>query len=190
MSDLRSSYLIQRLDPPFSMGEVKDNPFSFGGGLVNGGLAPEAMDLLRGLFSFDYMGAAEFEWGAVPKALDRIARNADLAAWSFDLPLAAVAKGWQDKTKTEPEGTVTVYVIADRQWADEVERRIKGWAGEAYNSGLKESTHLASVLRPSGNYTPRTAGWLELDNGFLFFIDREMWEGTARLFGVEAGVKP
>ena len=59
------SWLIQRLLPPAST----DNPFSFGGGLINGGINEQGMHALRSVFSFDYMGSAEFEWGAVPKAL-------------------------------------------------------------------------------------------------------------------------
>ncbi len=33
---------------------------------------------------------------------------------------------------------------------------------------------------------PDTCGWLELDNGFLFFTDVEMWRRASGLFGVHA----
>ena len=56
-------YLIQRLEK--SKNYV--NPFSFGGGLVNGGLSKDAMSLLKPIFSFDYMGSAEFDFGVLPK---------------------------------------------------------------------------------------------------------------------------
>jgi hypothetical protein len=79
-----SSYLIQRLEEPWGgMAQFKDNPFSFGGGLRNGGLSQEAMDLIRGIWSFDYMGSAEFEFGAVPEALNAIANCTTLEAFSF-----------------------------------------------------------------------------------------------------------
>ena len=74
----RTPWLIQRLHKPESFklaGVETDNPFSFGGGLINGGLSKEAMDLLRPIFSFDYMGAAEFEFGEVSKALTALARS-------------------------------------------------------------------------------------------------------------------
>ncbi len=29
-------------------------------------------------------------------------------------------------------------------------------------------------------------GWLELNNGFFFFIDKEMWENTCSLFNMES----
>src|SRR3972149_3511420 len=65
---MKTPYYIQRLGKPYST-----TPFSFGGGLINGGLADEAMKMLDSIFSFDYMGSAEFEWGAVPTALQSLA---------------------------------------------------------------------------------------------------------------------
>ena len=97
---MKSSWLIQRLNKPYGENPfgLKDNPFAFGGGLVNGGLSHEAMDILRGIFSFDYMGAAEFEFGAVPKALQTIAANAgNMIAFSFNIPLDDIEKDWRDK---------------------------------------------------------------------------------------------
>jgi len=67
---MRSIWLIQRLKKPYqSNGQgleklgFKDNPFAFGVGLLNGGISPEAMDLTREIWRYDYMGSAEFEWG-------------------------------------------------------------------------------------------------------------------------------
>lgn len=60
MKELKQTYLVQRLNRPTN---GYDNPFSFGGGLKNGGLSEDAMKLLRPIFSFDYMGSAEFEFG-------------------------------------------------------------------------------------------------------------------------------
>jgi hypothetical protein len=75
-------YLVQRLQRPYKGKEgglIKDDPniFSFGGGFKNGGLSKQAMDIFKELFRFDYMGAAEFEFGAVPKAFQAIAQNAE-----------------------------------------------------------------------------------------------------------------
>ena len=66
---MERTYLIQRLKKPVDF----DNPFSFGGGLQNGGLSKNAMKLVRGIWSFDYMGCAEFEFGAIPESLGNIA---------------------------------------------------------------------------------------------------------------------
>lgn len=188
MAEMTRSWLVQRLDKPHgrTLLGLKDNPFSFGGGLVNGGLSGEVMDLLRGIFSFDYMGAAEFEWGAVPKALGALAERAEkLTAWTFTIPVAKVAPHWKERDKPAPEGDATLYVIAPAEWRKEIEKRIRGWAAKPYE-GLKEGTRLDGVLRPPADdpYPTRTAGWLELDNGWFFFADEDMWRATAELFGV------
>ena len=181
---MERSWLVQRLEKPHGA----DNPFSFGGGLKNGGLSDDAMGLLRGIFSFDYMGAAEFEFGAVPKALQKIAKRAQdgkLCAFSFPIDLGEVAADWRDKR--EVSGQANVYVLAsdDLDDMDEVVTRIRGWASEQYNRNLKETTRLASALRPFHEWDGDVRGWLELNNGFMFFTDEGMWRKTAELFGVE-----
>lgn len=186
---MERSWLVQRLKKPYAGGIFggKDNPFSFGGGLRNGGLSDEAMDLLRGIFSFDYMGAAEFEFGAVPKALQAIAKDIKkYKAFSFTFPRKDVVKGWRDKSTTDPEGDVTIYVICHKDHVDGVTVRITDWACEPKAPSLKESTMLSQTLRPDSDWNPGIAGWLELNNGFFFFIDEEMWKKTTDLFGLEA----
>jgi hypothetical protein len=188
---MQRSWLVQRLKKPYKStilgGVLKDNPFAFGGGLRNGGLSSEAMDLLRDIFTFDYMGAAEFEFGAVPKALNAIVKDSDkYQALSISFPLNKVAKDWRDKSTEDPTGYVEVFVICNRADTDEVSARIASWAFEPYEktNSLKETTMLSQVLRPYGDWTPDIAGWFELDNGFFFFTDKEMWEKTAELFGI------
>lgn len=192
-AELERSWLVQRLHKPPRTTSVLgvDNPFAFGGGYKNGGLSDEAMGLLRGIFSFDYMGAAEFEFGAVPEALQAIAKSAKrLTAFSFPITLAKVAPNWRDKEATAPEGIAVIYVLCPGEWADDVQHRIEAWAGEDYNRELKEPLHLGSTLRPFNEWDGRTVGWLELNNGFMFFTDRDMWAKTAALFGVAISVPP
>jgi hypothetical protein len=191
---MERTWLIQRLQKPFGgtgLGLGLDNPFAFGGGLKNGGLSETAMSLIRGIWEFDYMGAAEFEFGAVPEALSKIA-EADLEGWSFTIPLKDVAGRWDDKT-THPKGEATIYVLSPGSWREEIERRIRGWAADPYgtddrDNSLQEITLLNTTLRPYDRWDGRTVGWLELDNGFMFFTDAEMYEKTARLFGIEVTV--
>lgn len=182
---MQRSWLVQRLNKPRGV----TSPFAFGGGLKNGGLSDEAMNILNQLWSFDYMGAAEFEFGAVPKTLERIAKDhKKLVAFSFDLDV--VNEVAEDKWKGD-YGDIpviaTIYVMCHKDWREEVENRIRGWASERWGVDLKETTRLASTLRPSTEWDGETVGWLELDNGFMFFTDREMWEKTCDTFGVEHG---
>jgi len=186
---LNKTWLIQRLDKPYAKAGMADNPFAFGGGLRNGGLSNDAMALLRDVFSFDYMGAAEFEFGSVPEAFNVIAKAATkkkLVAHTFEFDKSKIEKDWR-KEATQATGTATIYVLCEKGDEAEIEKRVTKWASERYNNDLKETTHLASVLHPEGEWVPRTGGWLELNNGFMFFTDETMFKKTADLFGVEVG---
>lgn len=187
--EMKSSWLVQRLDKPTTGRSVlgADNPFAFGGGLRNGGLSDEAMGLLREVFSFDYMGAAEFEFGAVPEALDGMAKDHHLLTSDrAEVDLTTLAPDFRDKTTYT--GTAPVYVIARKAHVEEAKRRICEWAERGYSSRLKEATHLDMALRPGRPDWHRTEGWLELDNGFFFFTSETMFRGVADLFGVDAEV--
>jgi len=158
--EMRRSWLVQRLQIPRA-----PNPFSFGGGYENGGLTKEAMGLLRNIFSFDYMGSAEFEWGAVPNALQFLARQ-----------------GHGEKNLVAdmivfPEGIVSY--ICPKQYEEEVKKRIIAWA---HNKGeTKEHVGLYEALHK--DEWPGALGWLELDNGYMFFVDKDMFEKTKELLG-------
>jgi hypothetical protein len=185
---MHRSHLVQRLKKPFPndspMARLADT-LAFGGGLRNGGLSAEAMGLLGDIFRFDYMGGSEFEWGAVPEALQHIAKNVKkYKAFQFTIPLACVAKDFRDKSTEEPTGYATIYVICDKSHVTEVGERIVHWAANPYGGELKETTHLSNTLRPVHEWDTDVQGWLELDNGFFFFTDRDMWEKTAQLFGM------
>jgi len=187
----KKTWLVQRLREPAQDGlglGMKDNPFSFGGGLVNGGLSAEAMDLLRNIFAFDYMGAAEFEFGALPKALQRLATHEDLVASSLEVRLKDVSVDFRaPKDAPTPSGWATIYTLCPESWQEEVEARIRLLAtgGER----LKAPTFLARCLRPYNEWDAETAGWLELDNGFFFFVDADMWRKTCELFDVETSAE-
>ena len=192
--ELESSWLVQRLQQPrggitLPDGKVVDNPFSFGGGgYKNGGLSDTAMDALRGIWEFDYMGAAEFEFGSVPKALHAIARMAEAKELAqFQVPVET-KNNCRPFGKDAIPGVVkgVVWGLCHKEAVDGVCARIKGWAFEEYGKDAprtKERVGLERALRePTSPY--RSVGWLELDNGFIFFVDHQMFEKTAELFGV------
>lgn len=176
---MERSWLVQRLEKP----RTGVNPFSFGGGYKNGGLSDEAMEMLSGVFSFVYMGAAEFEFGAVPKALSGLHKDRKaLIADSQQIDISKVKPNWNEQGK-EFTGNATLYLIARRSQADEAWDRITTWAVQAED--LKEPTQIARTLRPVTEWDGETVGWLELNNGFFFFTDEQMWRDTAALFGVK-----
>ena len=158
---MRRTWLIQRLEKP--IGRV--SPFSFGGGLANGGLSKEAMSVLKDIFRFDYMGSAEFEWGAVPVALNFIAEQSSL------------------KTIVSGE-TQGVFYICPQSYETGVIAVIKALLDDEHSLRLKEWCGLSDRVNHPDEYNQDKVGWLELDNGFFFFVDKDMFEKTKALFEV------
>lgn len=186
---MQASWLIQRLQKPWywkhkdAEGNVEkiDNPFSFGGGLVNGGLSKEAMALLREIFSFDYMGSAEFEFGAVPATLQFLAEQSE----AKNLVTGVV----QNKTKPFKP----VYFLCPKEYEEEVRKRIlafrsgePGWGGKP-DFRTKEYCGLHDYFAKDDpdDYHKKNLGWLEIDNGYAFFVDKDMFTKFCTILGVE-----
>lgn len=187
---MKKSYLIQRLLKPIvpAKGKIDISIFSFGGGLKNGGLSDEAMKLFREFFSFDYMGSAEFEWGAVPKALEGI-WNLRERYTAFRKTISYHYLSYEGKL-SNPEhlrGKVEIGVICPKENSEEVVTRIEVWADDDYfkkGGQLKEVTLFPYACSGKDTSIRPYKGWLELDNGFFWFIDDGMFQKTAELFGI------
>jgi len=187
------SYLVQRLkDPPKSDLHAKIEQ-AFGGSI---GMSPEGLKLLRDVFSFDYMGAAEYEFGAIPKCLKTLVADADqLVATPMTVLAKDIEPNWNRKhparTKAgklakkqpvhPPVADRVVYLLCRKEHLQGAQESIVKLAG--HKARTKMGSHFQAVLDPIGEeYTLETKGWLELDNGFLFFIDRDMWRKSTLLF--------
>jgi hypothetical protein len=162
------TFLIQRLSKPID-GIVA---YAFGGGgHVNGGLTGRAMKVLRNVFSFDYMGSAEFEWGAIPAALEFI---------TVEAQKEALVSGKHQE----------VYYLCPKSYETGVMGIIDALLTDERTLSLKEHCGLKEAINPPGSedrhWKPQlNVGWLELDNGFFMFTDKEMFEKVKRLFGVK-----
>jgi len=190
---MNRTHLVQRLMRPYKTdGDsnmdklLKANPFAFGGGLKNGGISEDGMEMIRNVFQFDYMGASEFEWGAVPKALAKVYKNAkDYIAYETLIPWKY--RNWTPRLKKSEttKGKSLVYIICHKEWMRDVIDFIKRQAANPYNKKdfLKEVTLLQGALAKPDDRHP--CGWLELDNSYFFFTDKKMYEGTCKLFDVK-----
>lgn len=201
---MEHTYLIQRLERPRrpSAGALGGkafvpNPFSFGGG--GSGLSREAMEMLSHVFEFDYMGAAEYEFGAAQRALHRIATDrGNFISFTMEIPLSSVAKHWREQvamrtkagrprkkklpTAEEPKfkDPAIIYVFCHKDERTMVENTIHQVAMNKLD--LKRGANLHSSIRPMEEFETRVCGWLELNNGYFFFTDEEMWKKTVALF--------
>jgi hypothetical protein len=208
------TYLIQRLKKPFPQPKtestagklLRDNPFCFGGGLKNGGLSDKAMCILREIFSFDYMGAAEYEFGAVPEALSKMTEAKDLIAKELkvmakpndmDFRQQFGRKKGDKKVVLPKPGKRTVYCIASDELLSHAEGIIELCAKDGRPAGIIDFVGLqtslfAKELVESGVYKDDfnlAVGWLELDNGFMFFTDHEMFRKCCVIFDIKEPVK-
>lgn len=171
---MKRTWLIQRLKKPYGnkwqdMG-FEGNPFEFGGGLLRGGLSKEAYAALNSAFSFDYMGSAEFEFGAVPAALKEI--------------VDYIKKKDYANGMIEQDGK-TVFLLCRESQKEEVSDLIKRLMKEEPSGAeLKEGCYLRDAL--AGVKYHDYIGWIELDNAFMFFTDREAYDKVMLLFGLES----
>ncbi len=160
------SWLIQRISKPTGVW----NPFSFGGG--GGHFQDKLKEMTKSIYDYDYMGAAEFEWGAVPVSLGWINQHAaECVAGVFQ----------HDVGHKYP-----IFYIVHRNFETPALERLYTWAMEPY-SQTKEVILLHRVLTQSEDekYPSDIVGWHELNNHWMFFIDEEMWRASCEMLGVK-----
>ena len=160
--------LIQRLMIPRGVGTA----FAFGGVYPRGGLSEKAVEILKDIWDFDYMGATEFECGEVPGALQTIAKysSAGRACTGRVRLIKDVPYICEQGLEMDVEGVI-------RQLAED-ERQLR----------LHEPCHLKETLEGSEHYK-KLGGWLELDTGFMFFVDEPMYKKTLKLFEIPSATE-
>ena len=162
----RQPYLVQRLNKPIGQA----NPWSFGGGKINGGIDKEAMKLITKVLSFDYMGSAEFEWGAVPTALEALNNKENVIAFQLG------------------GCNMPVYVICLSKDKEDVMTWIQN-AAIGIHGQMKEYLDFKSALNKE-KYVD-SLGWLKIEDDrscespFIFFIDENMYKGMCELLNVQ-----
>jgi hypothetical protein len=157
-NELKRTWLVQRLEPrpdPTKKDKAMliDQTFGMGGG--GGQLTDEAWKLLYDIWRFEYMGAAEFEFGAIPKALQAMVNGPELKSWVTAF------------------GKKTVYVVGAAGLENEIVERLMELCEDQVR--LKEHSNFPEALEiKETRFKVCTVGWLELNNGFFFTIDKEM----------------
>lgn len=184
----KASYLVQRLKKPFKQKQEEKsimahlaNAFSFGGGLPNGGLTKEAMSMLNKIWRYDYMGSAEFEWGAVPESLSamyELRKAKELIKGS--VTVKAKYHHFSDRKTIAKEQEV--FYVCVKYMENDVKHQIEVFADEIkHDFRTKERVSLASSICREDN-NGDVVGWHDIDNHFVFFIDKEMYDGFCDLF--------
>jgi hypothetical protein len=141
---------------------------------MRGGFNDESWQLITKICRFDYMGSAEFEFGAVPESLAELYKV--VRKKKYSVGVIPSIKDIYYICKTEHEGYVkeTITSLASEDYPKKVPTKEGVWLKQAME-GKK--------------YYEDLAGWLEVDNAFMFFIDKEMFNDFKEIFGIKEAKK-
>lgn len=173
-----SSWLLQRLKKPYTKEAKTPIEAMAKYGLSATGLSHKAREILSEVCIFDYMGSAAYEFGAIPKTLRKMAGEKLVRA---QFPVPYYYKHWRDKNPSE--GFRTVYTICKQEDFQEVTNRILKFAVGDPSMRCKEM-HEVDASLAEHEYSKDVHGWLELDNGYMFFKSATMWFDFCKLFDV------
>lgn len=198
------TWLVQRLQRARVLQDGVETPlgrlgnaFAFGGGLINGGLSREAMAAFHGIFRFDYMGAAEYEFGDVPKAFAALAelrKKDQLACFTVKVAGSRI----KDKHTVVPAGHTVWFFAAD---TPEMRQHCQAWLTHQVNDTddrawrTRDRTHIQQQLNPSTrdaqrSYQLETIGGIALgDHPFCYFMEVEPAQKFAELFELKCSEK-
>ena len=81
---------------------------------------------------------------------------------------------------------MTVGIIGPGNLRFAVEARITMWANNMKEDRkLEEPSRVARTLRETEESRERCRGWLDLNNGILFFADLDVFKKTCESFGID-----
>lgn len=128
-TELSTPYLIQRA-------KFKDNPNRIG---------------IDAILEFDYMGSAEFEWGALPKSLNRIRETGG----EYEIAELMLSNG----------KIIQAFSLASN--AGEIIEFILGLANNKYQ--LKEFSDFDTWISDNPRWPNRFDFWWDIENDYMFW---------------------
>jgi hypothetical protein len=156
---------IQRLNVP-KPHLNKGNPFSFGCGLKNGGMSDAVMEQMSEIVTFDYMGSAEYETGK-------------LRATFFQM----FESHAQDPLRLKKIKVLEkdVWVLTNTSLMTEAVAVVKKLGTtKKMEWKLKRPSLFPSVLKEANCPIP-TAGWIDIENNYMFFVNEEIAQKFLKL---------
>jgi hypothetical protein len=193
MSDF---YLMQRLcDPPKRTGGPLDKAHRvFGGGML--GLSEGGWNALDQVCKIDYMGAAEYEFGELPKFLRSWVERADsLVPFAFVLKPGEYAANWErgyrSRKNQKPLPKLQQRIIYGIKPSDnfhtveELEAGFREVVAPGSRVYVKSGTRAEGALDPitERDVERGTRGWICLNADCCLFVNETMWRGFGALFG-------
>lgn len=177
--------LIQRfLAPPKKTGSPLDNAHRvFGGAAMQ--LSKEAWDLLDQIFTVDYMGSAEFEFGELPKCLTRIISANDLyVRGSTEVTPFNDARKYRKDLKLPDPTPKRVWFFCHQKHAELLPALLQQLAVTPLKHRLQEDPRVAQTLDPVSKFDGDTQAWLDIQNDYFFSHNPEMFSKFADMLGI------
>lgn len=116
------------------------------------------------LFGCQYMGSAEFEWGAIPESLKRI------RASKVALHVGEVAR---------KGAAVTVYVVGPRKVTPTIPDRLTAWLVDDYPRG-KEMSYFPDYVEGMPREYATADAWWSLNEDVMWTLDAEVAQDLLR----------
>tara|TARA_Y100000593_G_scaffold62392_1_gene115574 strand:+ start:1577 stop:2110 length:534 start_codon:yes stop_codon:yes gene_type:complete len=168
----------------FNKGVEYVNPF---GNVANELDNKELASALTSIVELDYMGAAEYEWGALPKCLAKM--------WDADLDIQEALI--HDDNDNRHIINIVYPKKSIKHWKDEpqVDIYIKEYLNDIkaiYNmtnsigEQVKEiaKNDYGSFNKAINGKDDKTIGWLSLDHNYAWFLDEKIALSFGKLVGV------
>lgn len=149
------------------------------------------LDALNDLLVLDYMGSAEFEFGAVPKALrETFAKRDQYKRFTMDVSgLPVVSCRLPAGTAGLKPKSATLYGLAIPEHIEAIKTFVQDQTQER-RTRLKEMTYLQEgcfgLLGQNGKTASRTVGWFDIENHWLLTTDGVLLDGFGHLLQINA----
>jgi len=185
-------FLLQGLTqlPHVLVAQKQAVAYAFGGGML--GLSPELRAVLDKLFMIDYMGAAEFEFGALPDCASKMHRDREwfrVRKMTFRESSVRPLSTYQLDKKVTLNSTAEreVFLLAREEHLDPMEdmyRRLFGKGPQYIGSFKRYPGHVHEYLAGKVFKEDQApVGLLDLNNGAFLFLDEGVLQRTCKAFG-------
>ncbi len=183
--------LIQRLEKPYT------TSLNINEGML--GFKESFLKTIKQIMSFDYMGSSEFEFGAVPRAFDAYIaeiKKGNIQTKTINLELLPPRFApFETRDKLPPSKSAEIYIIAPTSLMNKVVQFLEELALEEPRlkevSNFADSIYAEDIIKLSAYASgERTVGWFDIQYGYFFFRDKEMFENMKIASGLETNAKP
>ena len=157
------------------------------------GLTDEGWEVLNKIWSIQYMGAAEYEFSALPNALiamSEIAEKGNLGVFYMEIEISKVdhyrtlVPSYRRDSKLKGEAAV-VWIIGEKSkekdYVEEIKKVAAHGESEFKERPLFGQTLLYDYLNGDWSHWQKVEGWVDISNNFMIFVDKDMCDQTFKV---------